>query len=59
MEVGDIAEATLMAIATAPDKRAALDLLQKLCRLHIRFLIGDPNIILFVFSCQEKPPFFV
>ena len=27
MVVGDIAEATLVAIATAPDKRAALDLL--------------------------------
>ena len=34
MEVGDIAEATLMAIATAPDKRVALDLLHTLCRNH-------------------------
>ena len=37
--VGDIAEATLVAIATAPDKRAALDLLQELCRLHIDFVL--------------------
>ena len=34
MEVGDIAEATLMAIATAPDKRVALELLHTLCRNH-------------------------
>ena len=34
MVVGDIAEATLMAIATAPDKRVALGLLHTLCRNH-------------------------
>ena len=34
MVVGDIAEATLMAIATAPDKRVALELLHTLCRNH-------------------------
>ena len=41
MEVGDIAEATLMAIATAPDKRVALELLHTLCREHA---ISDSDI---------------
>jgi hypothetical protein len=41
MEVGDIAEATLMAIATAPDKRVALELLHTLCREHV---ISDSDI---------------
>ncbi len=52
MEVGDIAEATLMAIATAPDKRVALELLHTLCREHA-ISDGAPichNISLFLFS---------
>ena len=43
MEVGNIAEATLMAIATAPDKRVALELLHTLCREHA-ILPGDEYV---------------
>ena len=43
MEVGDIAEATLMAIATAPDKRVALELLHTLC---LRMMIDIRPVVL-------------